>query len=324
MISIVIKLISLISLALTLAACEPEPKNIVTVGTNIWPDYQTLYLARSLGAFDYQPVKLIEMPSSTETALAFRNGSLDVAGLTLDEVLTLLQYDPSLKIILVMDVSRGADVLLAKPEIDSLEKLKGKLIGVENTAVGAILLQGALQAADLSVADIDIRPITFDRHESAFTEGLIDAIVTFEPIKSKLLRLGAKQLFDSSRIPGHIVDVLVTRQTVIDRYPDALKTIVAGHFKAMTYLREHPEDAVVQIGSNMDMAPALVSEQLKGMELPDLVTTRQWLNGETPALNAPLAVLETLMLEQGLLFKLIDASRLIDASLLSPSQDQKF
>ncbi|MGR9115391.1 MAG: ABC transporter substrate-binding protein [Gammaproteobacteria bacterium] len=314
-------LIKLLSLALFLTACEPDTARTITVGTNLWPGYQTLYLARSLEAFERRSIKLVEMPSSTETALAFRNGSLDVAGLTLDEALNLLQYDPSLKVILVMDISMGADVLLAKPDIDSLENLKGKRVGVEYTAVGAILLQGALRAANLSIADIDLLPITFDLHESSFSEGLVDAIVTFEPVKSKLLTLGAKQLFDSSQLPGRIVDVLVTRQTLIKNYPDLLRTIVAGHFLALNYLREHPEEAVVHIAPNMALEPDQVLQQLEAMILPNLATSKQWLSGDSPTLHTSIATLEPLMREQGLLVKPIDVSRLIDDSLLPSSQE---
>lgn len=281
-----------------------------------------LFLARNLGYFNQQPIKLIEMPSSTETAMAFRNGSLDVAGLTLDESLTLLQSVPSLTVILVLDVSMGADVLLVKPEIDSLEHLRGKRIGVENTAVGAVLLQGALQAANLTVADVDLRSVTFDRHESAFIKNQVDAIVTFEPVKSKLTALGARLLYDSSRIPGRIVDVLVTRREVIEQHPELLQTIIAGHFLALTYWHEHSADAAARIAPNMAVQPEQVVEYFEGVELPNLATVQRWLSGDTPALNKSIAMLSSVMLKNGLLFKPIDASGLIDASLLPVNNEE--
>ncbi|MGR9046304.1 MAG: ABC transporter substrate-binding protein [Gammaproteobacteria bacterium] len=323
MISIVFNRLSLFSLALALVACEPEQKKTITVGIIEWPGYQSLYLARSLGALDRLPVKLIEMPSATETAIAFRNGSLDVAGITLDEALTLLQFVPTLKVILVMDLSLGADVLLAKPEIDSLQKLKNKRVGVENTAVGAVLLHSALQTAGLSIADIKLRSVTFDRHESVFVDGRVDAIVTFEPVKSKLLALGAIKLFDSGAIPGLIIDVLVTRQETIDHHSDILKALVAGHFKALAYLNEHPEDAAARIAPNISVQPDLVLDQFKHLELPDQADTRQLLTGDTPTLVESIASIKTLMLEQGLLFKPVDTRRLIEASLLPPAQNDR-
>jgi len=46
----------------------------------------------------------------------------------------------------------------------------------------------------------------------AFKKRQVDAIVTFEPVKSELLSSGANILFDSHQIPGRIVDVLVVRK----------------------------------------------------------------------------------------------------------------
>ena len=58
-----------------------------------------------------------------------------------------------LKVILVMDFSNGDDVLLSKPDITSLTQVRGKNIVVEYTAVDAILLNGALNAAELNVRE---------------------------------------------------------------------------------------------------------------------------------------------------------------------------
>ncbi len=132
--------------------CERGPAPPLRVGSNVWPGYETLYLARSLGIFASTPIKLVELPSVTEVTHAFRNGGLEVAALTLDEALALLQQDTSLRVILVVDVSNGGDAVLARPEITSLAQLKNRRIGVENSAVGAIMLDGLLTTANKSVA----------------------------------------------------------------------------------------------------------------------------------------------------------------------------
>lgn len=72
---------------ISIIGCEPRLHNILKVGTNLWPGYESLYLAQNLGFFDNKAIKLIEMPSATEVAHAFRNKTLDIAALTLDESL---------------------------------------------------------------------------------------------------------------------------------------------------------------------------------------------------------------------------------------------
>ncbi len=142
-----------------LIACEP-PQQPLRLGSNIWIGYETLYLAKKLGYYDKLPLNLVEMPSATEVMHAFRNHMLEMAALTLDEALFLKQTEQDIQIILVFDFSNGGDVLLGQPKITRLTELKGKKVGVENSAVGAILLDGALTSAQLSPADIQIVPLT--------------------------------------------------------------------------------------------------------------------------------------------------------------------
>jgi NitT/TauT family transport system substrate-binding protein len=308
-------LISFLGLILIIG-CEPRPHNILKVGTNLWPGYESLYLAQNLGFFDNKAIKLIEMPSATEVTHAFRNKTLDIAALTLDESLVLLQYVPDLRIILVMDVSKGADVLLARPAIQSLSELKGKRIGVENTAVGAILLDAALQAASLNITDINFLSITADHHESAYNEGRVDAIVTFEPHKSKLISLGAIKLFDSTQIPGRIVDVLVTRQSVIDKQKELLKIIVVGHLKALEYIQQHPEKAAKRIAPRLAVQDTEVMKQFDGITLPGILENQIFLALQSRTLSKSIEELTILMSKKQLLFKAIDTSLLINDSLL--------
>ena len=307
---------------LTLAAilmingCESTPQNVVKIGTNLWLGYESLYLAQNLGYFDNKPIKLVEMPSATEVSHAFRNGALDVAALTLDESLVLMQHVPDLRVILVMDVSAGADVLLAKPTITSLAELKGKRIGVENSAVGAILLDGALHAAKLNITDIKFKSIMANEHESAYKNELVDAIVTFEPHKSKLISQGAITLFDSSQIPERIVDVLVTRQSIIEQNKDTLKIVIAAHFKAREYLKQNTSDATLRIAPRLDVPSTEVMKQFEGISLPDLIENHNYLSLEIASLSSAVDELISLMKDKQLLFKSIDSSQLIYDSLL--------
>ena len=61
----------------------------ILLGTNVWPGYEPLYLARSLGYWDDSSVKLVEYSSASQVIRAFRNDAIHIAALTLDEVLLL-------------------------------------------------------------------------------------------------------------------------------------------------------------------------------------------------------------------------------------------
>ena len=298
-----------------LLGCEPEPPPL-RVGSNLWPGYETLFLARSLGAFANTSIKLVELPSATEVSHAFRNGGLEAAALTLDEALTLLQYDANLRVILVFDVSTGGDAILARPEITSLAQLKNRRIGVENTAVGAIMLEELMTRAKLQSSDFTLVPLTFDEHLQAYSSGKVDAIVTFAPNICRLLALGANIIFDSKQIPGRIVDVLVTRKSVLENRRNSLRTLLSAYFMALDYQQQHPDIAARLIAPRLAVSPDEVRKQFQGLQQPGLMENHRLLSRQPPELQKSIEELAQLMRRRHLLFRPVDTSLFIDGSLL--------
>ena len=301
---------------LSLAGCLAREEPPLRVATNMWPGYESLYLARSLGYFGRAPIRLVELTSATEVARAMRNGTVEAAALTLDEALGLMQDGVDLKAILVMDVSNGSDALLAKPGIDSLSALKGKRVGVENGATGAVMLDAALHAAALESRDINVIPIPVNEHLAAWRAGKVDALVTFEPVRTELLPSGAQVLFDSSQIPGRIIDVLVVRSEVADAHRQQLSQLLASHFAALGYLSSHPHEASQQMTLRLKVLPQQVLSQLAGMTLPGCDENHRYLAGDHPELMSAGHALAVLMLDRQLLKRSVDVAHLADSSFL--------
>lgn len=288
-----LKLFTLL-ISLLLAACA-EPPVPFRVGTNVWLGYEPLYLARSLGYFDDEDVRMVELPSASEVIQFLRNDRLDAAALTLDELLPILQDGYDLRVVLVMDISLGADVLLVKPEIKTLADLQGRRIGAENTAVGAIMLDAVLNHADLHSKQIKLIPITANAHERAYLQNEVDAIITFEPMRSRLLAQGARQLFDSSRIPDRIVDVLVVSAKAAKKNGRALRRLIQAHFAALDYLQAFPEDAARRMMPRQGLSLEALQTALETMELPDKQTNLRLLGGDSPPLQTTVSELIELM-----------------------------
>jgi NitT/TauT family transport system substrate-binding protein len=309
-------IISFSFLTLIIAACKPftEPQSQLRIGTNVWSGYEPLYLARELGYYDESQLRLVEFNSTSDVITALRNGSLEAAALTLDEAMTLLQDGFNLKIILVMDFSDGGDALLGKPYLKSLEMLQNKTIAVENTAVGAILLDGALQAANLDVAEINIISCTWNEHKTCFQKA--DAVVTFEPVKTQLLKQGAIQLFDSSQIPDRIVDVLVVLEDIMAEDQMSLRQLLQGYFKARQYFFENRQKAAELIAPRMALTAEEVIKAFEGITLPDLEENHALLSSESPGIQKITTRLKDLMLQQNLLSKDVNVSEIANGSLL--------
>ncbi|SNZ08540.1 NitT/TauT family transport system substrate-binding protein [Persephonella hydrogeniphila] len=267
------------------ASCIFDSKEYLKIGTNVWPGYEPLYLARELGYLKNIPVHLVEYSSASQVLRAYRNRRINGAALTLDEVLLLKDYGFEPVVVLVMDISNGADVIIGRKGINSVKDLKGKKIGVENTALGAYVLTRALEKYGLSVKQVKVIPLEVDEHYRWFKEGKVDAVVTFEPVKSKLLREGGKIIFDSSQIPGEIVDVLVVERDFLTKSPHVVKSVISSWFKAVDFMKNRKEEALKIIAEREHISPEELEKAYRGMIIPDRKTNIKLVDTGEPELK---------------------------------------
>ena len=256
---------------------ETQP---LRLGTNIWPGYEPLYLARELGYLDHKKIRLVEYTSASKVLSAYRNGLLDAAALTLDEVLILLDAGEDPQIILVTDISNGGDALLGQSHIQSLEQLTGKKIGVEHNALGAYFINRVIVVNDIDENSFTIVPLKQDEQERAFIEKRIDATFTFEPVKSRLINKGANVLFDSSQIPGEIIDVIVVNKNTLSRYEKHIAHLKIAWFKALETMQTHPDASAKILGRRLKMSNADVLKSYSGIKLPTMQQNQKMLEAE--------------------------------------------
>jgi NitT/TauT family transport system substrate-binding protein len=287
--------------ALALAGCVREPEPAMRIGTNVWIGSEPLYLARELGKLDPKAVQLVEYPSASEVLRAFRNQAIDGMVISLDELFGLAGDGLQPRIILVVDVSHGADAVVGRAGMRSMKDLKGKRVAVESGALGAFMLSRALALNGMSASDVKVVPLESNEQPGAFQKGQVDAAVTFDPYRDPLLRAGARTLFDSTQIPGEIVDVVAVRANALERQPRAVQALLAGWLAAIDYLKREPEDAAQRMGVRQQTSGEQFLKALKGLRIPSREENLRMLGGAKPELAVSGSRLMNLMLEAKLL-----------------------
>jgi NitT/TauT family transport system substrate-binding protein len=295
------------------SACVREPEPVLRIGTNVWIGSEPLYLARELGRLDPKVVRLVEYPSASEVLRAYRNGAIDGMVISLDELFGLRADGMQPRIIAVADVSDGADVVVARSGIRSMRELAGRPVAVESGALGAFVLSRALALNDMRASDVRVVHLESNEHPAAFEKGEVDAAVTFDPYRTQLLGAGATTVFDSTRIPGEIVDLIAVRAASLDKQPAAVRALLAGWFDALDYIRSAPTDAARRMGIRQQVGPEQFMQGLSQIKLPSRAENLGMLGGSDPGLKVTARRLMTLMIEA----KLLHADVEID-SLLAP------
>ncbi|MFN3987886.1 MAG: ABC transporter substrate-binding protein [Rhodocyclaceae bacterium] len=277
-----------------------SPRNDLVVASHVWPGYELLFLARSEGWLPKSGVALLETRSASDSLAALDDGLAHGAALTLDEVLLARSFGLPLQVVMVFDLSNGADVVLTRRPLASLAELAGMRIGVETSALGALMLRKTLAAAGLAISDVSVVAATVDGHLPLWAEGDIDAIVTYEPVSSQLEAAGAHRVFDSRSLPDTIFDVLALRPEAVERHAEALRGLIAGHFRALRHLRHNPQDAAYRVAGRLGLVGPQALASFRHLELPDVARNRSLLAAPDGPLVRAAEQLAALMHEHGL------------------------
>lgn len=310
-----LKCILFIAVSIIIVGCSDSSPPL-RIGTNVWPGYEPLYLARHNGYWTDDEIRLVEYSNASDVLRAFRNNAIEAACLTLDEAILLRQYKIPIKAILVTDISHGGDVILARKPYKSIKDINNKRIGVESSALGAFFLSRALENNSMTVDDIEIKHIPVDHHLSAYKNNQIDAVVTFEPVKTQILSLGANEIFSSKDIPGEIVDVIVVHEKDFINSASKIEKLIKGWFESLEYMKSNEDFAYSVISQRLRISPEEARESYSGIKLPDRQENIKLLGQSNESLRNTISRIKNVLVKKSLLKEQTNIDDLITNTLV--------
>lgn len=251
----------------TTASCFQDKSTPPRICTNIWPGYELLYLARPKNHFHAEHAQLVELLSANDVMKALTLRPIDVAALTLEQVLTFRSHGTELTVIFILDVLNDGDAFVAKPYIQTLQDIKGKTITYEKFAVGAVMMDGILKSAGLLTNDVNLQHFPINEHEHASANHAFNAVVTFEPVTSRLLLRHGHIIFDSRQTPARIVDVFVAHTDLIQNNKSKLQHIVQAQLFALEFFNRHPHEATEMMAPRSGLTPESLLHAYDGLSL---------------------------------------------------------
>ena len=294
-----------------------EPQTALRIGTNVWVGSEPFYLARELDYLDPRAVQLVQYPSASEVLRAYRNLAIDGMVISLDELFGLAVDGLEPRAVLVVDVSNGADAVVGRPGMRTMRDLRGKAVAVESGALGAFVLSRALALAGMQAGDVKVVHLESNEQPAAFARGDVDGAVTFDPYRAQLSKAGAVTLFDSTRIPGEIVDLLAVRASVVEQRGELLQQLLTGWFRALGYIELEPVDAARRMGVRQQTSGEQILQARRGLRVPTREENLRMLGGARPELAAAGRRLMTLMLEAKLLRSPLEVESLLAPAALA-------
>ncbi len=121
--------------------------------------------------------------------------------------------------VIVGDFSAGNDAVILKGP-GTLADIKGKPVNLVEFSVSHYLLARALETVGMTERDVSVINTSDPDMVGAFQTADVSAMVTWNPMVSEILGLpDATKVFDSSQIPGEIIDIMVANTDVLKDNP---------------------------------------------------------------------------------------------------------
>jgi len=286
------------------------------VGAHLWPGYAIYFWAEEQELINKDLVKLVEYQNATHVSNALLNDELDAAMLTLDEALRLQEAGLDLTVVQVIDLSKGGDAVIARELIDKNTNFADKVVAVDVSAVGALMLEAFKQHYKIPDDVLTVNQISAEAAVSAFEKG-VDFIVTHDPFRHHLLNIGGVSVFDTSLKPDLIMDVLVIRNKRIEgNKPDQIEHLIEGFFKALEFMESDSSHAVSYIQKRLKLTQQQVKRSLDVVEPVNLAHNRGLLSGQHAGLKYVIRSTEDILLKVNLINSRVDVETFISSEYL--------
>ena len=159
--------------------------------------------------------------------------------------------------LIVGDFSNGNDAVILKGD-GGIEALKGKPVNLVELSVSHYLLARALDSVGMKESDLAKVINTSDADMiAAYGTNDVEAVVTWNPLVSEIMaQPGANKLFDSSDIPGEIIDMMVVNTETLAANPNFGKALVGAWYELMAIMEAGDEAALTAMAeaSGTDLA----------------------------------------------------------------------
>ncbi|HME38478.1 MAG TPA: putative urea ABC transporter substrate-binding protein [Steroidobacteraceae bacterium] len=183
-------------------------------------------------------IKLTQVNDYIESMNQYTAGTFDACTMTNMDMLTIpAAGGVDSTALIVGDFSNGNDGIVLKGKGKKLEDIKGQKVNLVELSVSHYLLVRALTGAGMRERDLKIVNTSDADIVAAFATPASTAVVAWKPQLSAVLAMPNAQLvFDSSKIPGEIMDIMVVNTATLNANPKLGKALVGAWYETLALM----------------------------------------------------------------------------------------
>ena len=226
-----------------------------------------------------------EFPSGPPLLESLASNRVDLS--TLGDGALIAGLDKKLPFEVIAQLGTGESLsrILAQADSDiqKVEDLKGKTVGVASGTTAHVYLIKALKAHGLSTDDVKLINLQADDAQAAFETKQLDAWVIWNPYRILNIQKGiAKELEVNAEILAPAA--LIARTEFGNEHPEIVEAYLRVSLKAAQWQNENPDEAA-KIFSEKTKLPVEIVKSIITAEKPDLFFTDKGIKAQQDSIK---------------------------------------
>lgn len=190
-------------------------------------------------------IEVVQINDYIESINQYTAGAFDACTMTNMDALTIpAAGGVDSTALIVGDFSNGGDGIVLKGT-NKLEDIKGQQVNLVELSVSHYLLARALETVGMVEADVKVVNTSDADMVAVYGTDDVTAVTTWNPLLSEITSMpGSNKVFDSSNIPGEIIDLLVINTDTLKANPKLGKALVGAWYEIMELMSGDGEKAI--------------------------------------------------------------------------------
>jgi NitT/TauT family transport system substrate-binding protein len=205
-------------------------------------------------------IEVVQINDYIESINQYSTGGFDACTMTNMDALTIpAAGGVDSTALIVGDFSNGNDGVVLKDK-KSLADIKGQRVNLVELSVSHYLLARGLETVGLTEKDLTVMNTSDADMVAVYGTDDVTAVSTWNPLLNEIISMpNSYKVFDSSQIPGEIIDLLVINTETLKKNPKLGKALVGAWYEIMANMNGTDKVAIaakesMAIASGTDLA----------------------------------------------------------------------
>jgi len=179
-------------------------------------------------------IEVVQINDYVESINQYTAGGFDGCTMTNMDALTIpAAGGVDSTALIVGDFSNGNDGVVLKGK-KALKDIKGQNVNLVELSVSHYLLARALESVGMAEKDVTVVNTSDADMVAVYGTKDVTSVVTWNPLLSEITSMpNSNKVFDSSQIPGEIIDLLVVNTETLEKNPNFGKALVGAWYEIM-------------------------------------------------------------------------------------------